>query len=268
MLVAKESATIDAICGGRFALNIVGGWNRREFDMFGIDLLPHDERYVYLEEWLQILRRLWTERAEFDYESKNFRMKKAISRPQPLQPGGVPIMNAALSPVGMKFSAKHSDIGLISPHGDKPEDWRDQVAAYKRMAREEFGREIQLWTNCAVTQRDTQKEAEDYLRRYSEEFLDLEVMDSLMQTISKENNLPMDSPRLAFMRHRMAVGAGPAIVGDAQSVAEQLAAISAVGIDGVILTWVDYVDGVDRFNRQVLPLLEQMGLRKPFKKKA
>jgi FMNH2-dependent dimethyl sulfone monooxygenase len=265
MLVAKESATIDAISGGRFALNIVGGWNRREFDMFGIDLLPHDERYVYLEEWLQILRRLWTESGEFDYESKNFRIKKAISRPQPLQPGGIPIMNAALSPVGMRFSAKYSDIGLISPHGDKPEEWREQVAAYKIMARDEFGREIQLWTNCAVTQRDTQKEAEDYLRRYSEEFLDREVMESLMQTISKENNIPMDSPRLAFMRHRMAVGAGPAIVGDAQSIAEQLAAISAVGIDGLILTWVDYVDGVDRFNRQVLPLLEQMGLRKPFK---
>jgi FMNH2-dependent dimethyl sulfone monooxygenase len=265
MLVAKESATIDAISGGRFALNIVGGWNRREFDMFGIDLLPHDERYVYLEEWLQILRRLWTQSGEFDYESKNFRIKKAISRPQPLQPGGIPIMNAALSPVGMRFSAKYSDIGLISPHGDKPEEWREQVAAYKKMARDEFGREIQLWTNCAVTQRDTQKEAEDYLRRYSEEFLDREVMESLMQTISKENNIPMDSPRLAFMRHRMAVGAGPAIVGDAQSIAEQLAAISAVGIDGLILTWVDYVDGVDRFNRQVLPLLEQMGLRKPFK---
>jgi FMNH2-dependent dimethyl sulfone monooxygenase len=268
MLVAKESATIDAICGGRFALNIVGGWNRREFDMFGIDLLEHDERYVYLEEWLQILRRLWISRDEFDYQSKNFRMKKAISRPHPLQPGGVPVMNAALSPTGMRFSAKYSDIGLISPQGAKPEDWREQVENYKKMARDKFGHEIQLWTNCAVTQRDTQNEAEDYLRRYSEEYLDTEVMDSLMLTISKENNIPIDSPRLAFMRHRMAVGAGHPLVGTAQRIGEQLAAISRVGIDGVILTWVDYVDGVGRFNRDVLPLLEQAGLRKPFAKKS
>ena len=267
LLVAKEAATIDAISGGRFALNIVGGWNRREFDMFGIDLLEHDQRYVYLEEWLQILRRLWISPGEFDYQSNNFRMKKAISRPRPLQPGGVPVMNAALSPVGMRFSAKYSDIGLISPQGDKPEDWQEQVAAYKKMARQEFGREIQLWTNCAVTQRDTRREAEDYLRRYSEEYLDTEVMDSLMLTISRENNIPIDSPRLAFMRHRMAVGAGHPLVGTAQSIAQELAAISRVGIDGVILTWVDYVDGVERFNRQVLPLLEQAGLRKPFLKK-
>ncbi len=268
MLVAKESATIDAISGGRFALNIVGGWNRREFDMFGIDLMEHDQRYVYLEEWLQLLRRLWTSPTEFDYESKYFRMKKAISRPQPLQPGGVPVMNAALSPTGMRFSAEFSDLGLISPQGATPEDWRPQIENYKKMAREEFGREIQLWTNCAVVQRETQKEAEEYLRRYSEEYLDLEVMDSLMRTISAENNIPMGSERLEFMRRRMAVGAGHPLIGTAQSIAKELEAISRVGIDGVIMTWVDYVDGVARFIKGVLPLLEQAGLRKPYAKKA
>jgi FMNH2-dependent dimethyl sulfone monooxygenase len=268
MLVAKESATIDAISGGRFALNIVGGWNRREFDMFGIDLMEHDQRYVYLEEWLQLLRRLWTSSTEFDYESKYFRMKKAISRPQPLQPGGVPVMNAALSPTGMRFSAKFSDLGLISPQGATPEEWRPQVENYKKMAREEFGREIQLWTNCAVVQRETQKEAEDYLRRYSEEYLDTEVMDSLMRTISAENNIPMGSERLEFMRRRMAVGAGHPLIGTAQSIAKELEEISRVGIDGVIMTWVDYVDGVERFIKDVLPLLEQAELRKPYHKKA
>jgi alkanesulfonate monooxygenase SsuD/methylene tetrahydromethanopterin reductase-like flavin-dependent oxidoreductase (luciferase family) len=267
MLVAKESATIDAISGGRFALNIVGGWNRREFDMFGIDLMEHDQRYVYLEEWLQLLRRLWTSPAEFDYESRYFHMKKAISRPQPVQPGGVPVMNAALSPTGMRFSAKFSDIGLISPQGATPEEWRSQVDNYKKLARAEFGREIQLWTNCAVVQRETQKEANEYLRRYSEEYLDTEVMDSLMRTISAENNIPMGSERLEFMRRRMAVGAGHPLIGTAQSIAEELAAISRVGLDGVIMTWVDYVDGLAGFTKEVLPLLEQAGLRKPFLKK-
>jgi len=265
LVVAKQAATIDAISGGRFGLNIVGGWNRREFDMFGINLLEHDQRYVYLEEWLHILRKLWTCPDEFDYESKNFRMKKAISRPQPLQQGGIPIMNAALSPTGMRFSAKNSQIGLISLQGNTPEDWRPAVEAYKRMAREEFHREIQLWTNVSVVQRETQKEAEDYLRRYSEEYLDTEVLDSIMLTISNENNVPMGSERLAFMRKRMAVGAGHLVIGTAQSIAEQLEAISSVGIDGVIMTWVDYVDGVRRIVRDVLPLLEQAGLRKPFK---
>jgi dimethylsulfone monooxygenase len=266
VLVAKQCATIDAIAGGRFALNIVGGWNRREFDMFGINLMEHDQRYVYLEEWLRLLRRLWTDPGEFDEDTQYFHMKKAISRPQPLQQGGVPIMNAALSPVGMRFSAKNSDIGLISPHGNTPEEWQPQVENYKRMAREEFGREIQLWTNVALVQRETKEAADAYLKRYAEEYLDNELMDSLMKTISKENNIPEGSERLAFMRKRMAVGAGPALVGTAESIADELAGFSKAGIDGVIMTWPDYIDGIKRFTREVLPILEKKGLRKPFTK--
>ncbi len=268
LLVAKQCATIDAISGGRSALNIVGGWNRREFDMFGIELMEHDQRYVYLEEWLRILRKLWTHQAEFDEDSKFFHMKKAISHPQPLQKEGVPIMNAAMSPVGMRFAARHSQIGLIGLHGNDTEQWRPQVENYKKMAREEFGREIQLWTNCSVVQRGTQKEAEDFLRYYSVENVDAEALDSLMRTISIENNIPLNSERLVFMRSRMAAGAGYPLVGTAQKIAEELAAISRAGIDGVIMTWLNYIDGVKRFARDVLPLLEQGGLRKPFTKPA
>jgi hypothetical protein len=42
--------------------------------------------------------------------------------------------------------------------------------------------------------------------------------------------------------------------------------MSDVGLDGIIMTWPDYIDGVKRFTREVLPLLEQAGLRKPFAK--
>jgi FMNH2-dependent dimethyl sulfone monooxygenase len=264
LLVAKQCATIDAISNGRCSLNIVGGWNRREFDMFGIELMEHDQRYVYLEEWLRILRKLWTDPGEFNEDSKFFHMKKAISRPYPIQKGGMPIMNAALSPVGMRFSAKHTQIGLISLHGNSPGEWQPQVEAYKKMAREEFCREIQLWTNASVVQRESRKEAEDYLNRYSVEYVDKEALDSMMLTISRENNIPIDSPQLAFMRGRMARGAGHPLVGTAQQIADELIAVSRAGIDGVIMTWLDYIDGLNRFTRDVLPLLEQAGLRKPF----
>ena len=55
------------------------------------------------------------------------------------------------------------------------------------------------------------------------------------------------------------------MIGSAENIAEQLAAISRVGIDGVLMTWPDYIDGVRRFAKDVLPLLEQRGLRKPFR---
>jgi alkanesulfonate monooxygenase SsuD/methylene tetrahydromethanopterin reductase-like flavin-dependent oxidoreductase (luciferase family) len=54
------------------------------------------------------------------------------------------------------------------------------------------------------------------------------------------------------------------LVGTAERIFEKLNMLSSAGLDGVLLTWVDYADGVERFNRDVLPLLEQAGLRQPF----
>ena len=52
LMAAKQSTVIDHISGGRFILNIVTGWNKPEIDMFGVEMLPHDERYDMAEEWL------------------------------------------------------------------------------------------------------------------------------------------------------------------------------------------------------------------------
>ena len=55
---AKQCATIDLISDGRFGLNIVGGWNKHELEMFGTPLKEHDARYDELKEWLHVLERL------------------------------------------------------------------------------------------------------------------------------------------------------------------------------------------------------------------
>ena len=169
IVIAKQTATIDTISKGRFCLNVVGGWNRREFDMFGIELLSHAERYEYLAAWLDVIRKLWTADAEFDVDNRFFKMKNALSRPQPLQKPSIPIMNAGLSASGMKFAAQYSDIGLITLFGPNPTAWAQQISVYKNLAKDTFGREIQVWTNVMVSLRDTKEEALAYVRRYSEE---------------------------------------------------------------------------------------------------
>src|SRR5579863_3825101 len=63
---AKEIATIDHISGGRFALNIVAGWNEPEIRMFGVSQREHDQRYAYADEFTTLLKRLWTEN-DFDF---------------------------------------------------------------------------------------------------------------------------------------------------------------------------------------------------------
>src|SRR3954468_9420254 len=47
LMVAKMAATIDHVTNGRFAMNVVCGWFKNEFDMFGAQMRPHDDRYRY-----------------------------------------------------------------------------------------------------------------------------------------------------------------------------------------------------------------------------
>jgi alkanesulfonate monooxygenase SsuD/methylene tetrahydromethanopterin reductase-like flavin-dependent oxidoreductase (luciferase family) len=107
---AKQCATIDAISGGRFGLNVVGGWNKHELEMFGEPLREHDDRYEHLDEWLHVLKRAWQETEEFDYEGQFFRVIGVASMPKPVQRPHPPIMNAGGSPRGMRFACQHADM--------------------------------------------------------------------------------------------------------------------------------------------------------------
>ena len=57
--------------------------------------------------------------------------------------------------------------------------------------------------------------------------------------------------------------AGYPLVGDADHIAKLFADLSEAGVDGFLLTWLDYEGGLDRFGREVLPRLEKAGLRAP-----
>jgi alkanesulfonate monooxygenase SsuD/methylene tetrahydromethanopterin reductase-like flavin-dependent oxidoreductase (luciferase family) len=59
-------------------------------------------------------------------------------------------------------------------------------------------------------------------------------------------------------------GGGFPLIGSAARIAERLEMLADCGLDGILLTWVDPLDGIGRFTRDVLPLMEQTGLRAPF----
>ena len=263
ILAAKQTATIDIISNGRLGLNVVGGWNKPELEMFGAPLKEHDERYDHLAEWLEVVERLWTEDKEFDFHGKFFDVIRGISIPKPLQKPRVPIMNAGGSERGRMFACEHADMCFIAIKSENPEQIRAEIDAYKKTARERFNREVQVWTHCVVIQRDTQAEAEDYLRYIAVDNQDRESVDGLI-AIQQIQQKGVSSEGLELLRTRIAAGAGGfPLVGTADHIAEQLALFSSVGLDGVLMIYIDYKDGIARFNRDVLPRLEKAGLRKP-----
>ena len=264
LVAAKQTATIDIISNGRLGINVVGGWNRPEIEMFGAALREHDQRYDYLAEWLDVMKRLWSSNEEFDHHGEFFNVIRGISIPKPVQRPRPPIMNAGLSDRGRLFACEHADMCFIGLRSETLEGIRDEVEAYRRTARDRFGREVQVWTPTTVVQRETQKEADDYLEYYAVTHQDRESVDGLISIATPEvRNMPPEM--WEALRARFAAGFGGfPLVGTTERIFETLNMLSSAGLDGVLLTWVDYVDGVNRFNRDVLPLLEQAGLRRPF----
>ncbi len=161
-LAAKQATVIDHISNGRHAINIVGGWNQGELDMFGAHMQDHEGRYAMAAEWIEIMIGLWTCEDEFTYEGKYYQIKKGALAPKPVQRPYPAIMNAGGSEQGQHFSAKYSDIAFIQFDKHDLDFVRSKVEKYRRLAREEYGREIQIWSFGHVVQRDTEKEAKGF----------------------------------------------------------------------------------------------------------
>jgi FMNH2-dependent dimethyl sulfone monooxygenase len=264
IVAAKQCATIDMISNGRFGLNVVGGWNRPELEMFGRPMREHDQRYDYLAEWLGIVSRLWQFDVAFDHHGPFFDVVEAVSAPKPIQKPRPPIMNAGGSPRGMRFAAEHADMCFLLVKDDSPESIAKQVKQYKSLARDEFGREVQVWTSAFVVQRDSDQEAQAYLHRFSVEYEDGVAVDAWLKALAAEAQL-MSPEELQKARSRFTAGAGGfPLVGAPSRIVERLSLLADAGIDGTVLTWVDYLDGLSRFTRDVLPLMERAGLRDPF----
>src|SRR5688500_12421841 len=66
LIAAKSIVTADHVGAGRFGLNIVAGWNEGEFSMFGVTQRDHEARYVYAQEWVDTVKRAWSEPDTFD----------------------------------------------------------------------------------------------------------------------------------------------------------------------------------------------------------
>jgi alkanesulfonate monooxygenase SsuD/methylene tetrahydromethanopterin reductase-like flavin-dependent oxidoreductase (luciferase family) len=256
---AKQAATIDHISGGRFVMNIVCGWNKPEFEMFGVDWRDHDERYEYAREWLQLMRRLWTEPEEFDFDGRYFQGKGLWSEPKPVQ-SPLPLMNAGSSDVGQAFSARHCDMNFVMLRQKSDDEDRAQIMKLKRMALDN-GRQSQCWIHAYVVCRDTEKEAKQALNRYVREKGDWDTASRMVEMFGIESGT-LDADVLdAFKFHFIAGHGAYPLVGTPEQIVDGMERLSALGVDGILLSWLDYLGECRQWVDDVLPLMEQAGQR-------
>jgi pyrimidine oxygenase len=249
-MVARMAVTIDSIAPGRFGVNIVAGWNKSEYQQMG--LWPGDEfydlRYDYASEYVTIMRELW-ETGRSDFKGKFFTLEDCVCKPTPA--GKIPIVSAGASPRGRRFTAEHCDYNFT---GSIPGP--EGVAEVNQALEEEaakVGRDISSYLSYMVILGETDRDAQRKVDRYNAG-LDTEAIAYAQSQAALDTKSTGTSARMVS-RQPKAVSP-TAIVGSPATVAERFAELGAVpGTGGFMLHFDDFLEGVEVFGSEVMPLL-------------
>jgi len=260
LIAAKEAVTADQIGEGRFGLNIVVGWNEGEFEMFGVKQRDHEQRYEYAQEWIDVIKKVWSDQEDFDFSGAYINLKGVRGKPKPFGETRPLIMNAGASPVGQAFAIRNCDAFFLQASRTSLQQTAQYVSTAKDQARQQ-GRELGVYTVGVITCRPTEKQAKDYYHHSIVEHADWAAVDGILalKNITPDNTAP---EKYQAIRSGYAEGMGGLpIVGDPDHVVRQLGELSQAGLTGVAVSFVNYLDDLPFFCDEVLPRLERIGLR-------
>ncbi|MGE4218445.1 MAG: LLM class flavin-dependent oxidoreductase [Alphaproteobacteria bacterium] len=257
--LAKLGATLDHMTGGRWGINIVTGFRPDEMQMFGIEKVAHDERYVMAAEFSDIMETLWREDSNVTYEGKYWSVRNAYVSPKPVHDRPI-MVNAGTSGVGLAYAAKYSDLIFITSPGGADigpalETLPAHTAKVKALAAEN-GREVRTIINPHIICRDTEREVKEVCDAIVAAE-DPDAVDSLVGMMVKGDTASWRGHE----RRQRIIGGNLQIFGTPEQVVDQIVKLKKAGVDGIQINFFDFMPDLEYFGERVLPLMKQAGLR-------
>jgi alkanesulfonate monooxygenase SsuD/methylene tetrahydromethanopterin reductase-like flavin-dependent oxidoreductase (luciferase family) len=256
---AKALTTIDHASNGRAGLNIVCGWNQDDFNMFGLKINEHDDRYQQGDEWFELMKRILAgPEEEFDYDTPYYPgLTGVIGQPASIQQPYPATFSAAYSARGRDFAVRHADFLLIG-HREEGEKSRDVEDIARRSAAAGRGKPPGLICSLAPFIRETRAEAEAFHHHFAVDNADGAAMKFYMAQRSPNAAAPsMDEVR----RNIAMASGGVPVVGTPEDLVDELIRIHKLGYAGVTFTPPHFTDELPFIIEKVFPLLERAGLR-------
>jgi alkanesulfonate monooxygenase len=266
-VAAQMAGTFQNLSGGRLALNVVTGGESHEQRMFG-DFLDKEGRYERCDEFLTIVRALWTGEP-VTFRGEHLQVEDAVLAqiPDPLPP----IYFGGSSPAAGRVAAKHVDVYLT--WGEPPAAVAEKVAWIRKLAEAE-GRRITFGIRLHTIARDTSEaawaEADRLLSGISEDDI-ARVQAGLRrsESVGQQRMLELNRgkrddlvihPNLWAGVGLARGGAGTAMVGSHTEIADLIEQYQTVGIDEFVLSGYPHLEESYWFGEGVLPELERRGL--------
>ncbi len=255
VFAAKQMVTADHIGQGRFGLNIVSGWNPGEFSMMGVALNEHETRYEYSREWIDIVRRIWSEDEPFDYDGQFFKLKDVLLKPKPEWNTRPILVAAGNSPTGREYAANNADCLFTTI--PKLEELKPKIDSFRSMA--PAGQLRNIFASSHMMCRKTRKEAEEYRHYIVYEQGDWEAAEYAANFRGNRVNTWMKEQD--DLKARLIMGAGYPFVGSYDDIVDTMVKMSEQGLDGLACGMINYVRDLPEICGELIPRMERAGLR-------
>ncbi|WP_304167112.1 FMNH2-dependent alkanesulfonate monooxygenase [Lonsdalea britannica] len=263
-LAARMAATLDRLSEGRLLINVVTGGDPVENKGDGI-FLSHAERYEVTEEFLHVYTRL-LKGEKVDFSGKHIRVEGAEVLFPPVQENGPPLYFGGSSPEAIDVAAEQIDTYLT---------WGEPLAQVEeklRVVRERAdanGRTLNYGIRLHVIVRETEEEAwaaadrliahldDDTIAQAQKIFARMDSTgQARMSALHRGSRESLRiGPNLWAGVGLVRGGAGTALVGSPQQVADRLREYQALGIENFILSGYPHLEEAHRFAELVMPLL-------------
>ena len=264
---AKAAATLDHLTGGRVRVNIVSGTDN--LGAYGDVAGGQADRYARTKEFMQLVRRLWTEE-NVSYAGQYYRVTGSTVVPRAEPRGGRPhpkLYFGGASPAAEKVAATEADVQLF--WGEPLAGVRERIERLRSLGGE-LGREhppLEFGLRVTTLVRDTTEQA------WADAEAKIADMASARGTFPRDSNwqAAAGQQRLARLASRGEVlddnlyttpgkfgGEGAAttwLVGSPQDVARSLRKYAGLGITHFVLSDTPYLREIKRQGDQLLPLL-------------
>lgn len=261
-VLAKYVITADQLSGGRAAVNVVSGWLKDEFVGFGLPWLEHDERYVRTEEFIRVLRGLWTER-DFSFSGKYYDIDGVTLSPAPAEVPGRPhpeIFFGGNSTAAQAAAGRTAD--WYFSNGRDLEPFLDNIAGV-RTAAAQAGRAVpRIGLNGFVIARDTETEARETLREIIAK-AHRPAVEGFAQAVKEAGQSTKDGKGMwADSTFEDLVqyndGFRTKLIGTPEQIAERIVAYKEIGVNLFLTGYLHFQEEVEAFGRDVLPIVREL----------